>query len=339
MKYTIPVGLITILAFGFGAVAFAQSSSTVATTTAPEVQPVASNLPAITLEQIPGTDLQVGDFVVGPGRIEVEIKPGQTVIREITVTNRIGDGRSFELNVEDMSGSAVGEQAAVLLGDQDGPYSLRDYFALPSNRISLSLGERARVPVSITMPPNAEPGGYYGAVVVSTVSDNGETAGSVAKSPIVARVGTLFFITVPGDVDKSSEFVDFDTIDGSWWFSKGPVTLLLTHENTGSMHLNPYGEIRVSNMTGSEVGYVELDPWFVLPKSLRTREVVWNSDFLLGRYTITAHVNRGYDDVVDTKTIHIWVLPWQLLAAVFGGLFFIFFIFRLFFSKFELKRK
>ncbi len=92
-------------------------------------------------------------------------------------------------------------------------------------------------------------------------------------------------------------------------------------------------------MLGNEVGYVELDPWFVLPKSIRTRDITWESEFLLGRYSITANINRGYDNHIDSQTIHIWVVPWQLLVTVFGVLFVIIFIFRWFFSRFEFKRK
>lgn len=338
MKYLIP-SLLAGLLLSLVTTVTANEEKLVQGENAALSEVVAAPVPQISLESIPGTDIQVGDFVVGPGRIEVEVKPGETVIRDITVTNRISNGRTFELLIEDMSGSQSGDKAVVLLGDQQGPYSLRDYFTLPSTRINLELGERARIPVSITMPHNAEPGGYYGAILVSTVSDNGDHGGVAARSPVIARVGTLFFITVPGEVKKESKLIDFSTVNNNWWFDHGPIDLLVTHENTGSMHLNPYGEVRVTNMFGSEVGYVELTPWFVLPGSLRVRELTWTSELLLGRYSITAYINRGYDDIVDTKTIYVWVVPWQIIVSVFVGLFMLIFTVRLFFSKFELKRK
>ena len=309
-----------------------------ATTTPVVAETPAVTAPSITKEQIPGTDIQLGDFVVGPGKVEVVVRPGETVTKEITVTNRIDNNRSFEFFIEDMSGSADGSEAVVLLGDQDGPYSLRDFVSVPTPTVTLGLGERARVPVRITMPPNAEPGGYYGAVLVSTVQDKESEASAIAKSPIVARIGTLFFITVPGDTVNSGELIKFSTINDKTWFSEGPITFGITYENTGSIHQNPYGEIRITNMLGSEVGYVELDPWFVLPKSIRTREVTWNSELLLGRYKVTALINRG-DDTVDTASTYVWVVPWQLLVGVFAVLFIIIFIFRWFFNRFEFKRK
>jgi hypothetical protein len=335
MKYVFRA-LVCLLALHYGSLStFAQDTSTTSTATDLSTQPV----PAIVTETIPGTDIQLGDFVVGPGKVEVTVRPGETVYKEITVTNRIDDNRSFEFYVEDMSGSADGAEAAVLLGDQDGPYSLKDYVSVPEKVITLKLGERARVPVAITMPQNAEPGGYYGAVLVSTVRRDGASGETVASSPVVARIGTLFFITVPGESVTGGSLTSFRTLSNHWWFSKGPIPLGVTYENSGSVHQNPYGEIRVTNFFGQEVGYVELDPWFVLPKSMRTREVTWDSEMLLGRYRLTVNLNRGYDNIIDTKSYVVWVVPWQLILGVFTALFAIIFVIRLFFSKFELKRK
>jgi hypothetical protein len=298
-----------------------------------------ANLPSIKIEQLSATPVPVGDYVVGPGRTEVVVRPGETVTRYITVGNRIADGRTFTLSVEDMSGTADGSENVVLLGDQSGPYSLREYISFPADSITLNLNTRATVPVTISVPPNAEPGGYYGAVLVSTVDTSENTTTAAQRSPVIARVGTLFFITVPGEVEISGELQELSTTNDQIWFQSGPIDFNVVYENTGSVHLNPYGEIRVTNILGEEVGYVQLDPWFVLPKSLRLREVTWDREFLLGRYTITAMVNRGYDDIIDTQSLVIWVLPWKVLLAVFTVLFVIFFVARFFFRTFEFKRR
>lgn len=307
------------------------SSTSVATTE--------TNTAWYTTEIISGNNIQSGDFVVGPGRLEVTVKPGESVTKMMTVTNRISDKRAFSLMVEDMSGSADGSGAVVLLGDQAGPYTLRDYISFPGTTINLDLGERAQVPVTISMPANAEPGGYYGAVLVSTIQDEGSVEVATARSPIVARIGTLFFITVPGKAETSGQVLSLTTKNNQWWWQSGPIDLGILFENTGSIHLNPYGEVQITNMFGEEVGFLELEPWFVLPKSLRLRELTWDRELLIGRYTITAKVNRGYDDVIDEKTVVIWVMPWKVIILVFGVLFSVFFLIRLFVRTFEFKRK
>jgi hypothetical protein len=92
-------------------------------------------------------------------------------------------------------------------------------------------------------------------------------------------------------------------------------------------------------MAGEEVGFVELDPWFVLPDSLRLREVAWNREVLFGRYTATAQINRSYEDIIDTEEIVFWVLPWKPITIGFAVLFLVLFLFRAFFKTFEFKRK
>ncbi|MFN3188334.1 MAG: hypothetical protein ACK42D_02200 [Candidatus Paceibacteria bacterium] len=340
--------LVAIVAFFSITVIYAQNSgdlevldSDVETTTenvSTSTTPILVTSP-IKIEKIADTPTPVGDYVVGPGRTEVIVNPGETVTRYITVANRIASGRSFSFSVEDMSGTADGSENIVLLGDLSGPYSLRDYISFSTEAITLDLNTRATVPVTISMPPDAEPGGYYGAVLVSTYEAQPEGAGSGARSPMIARVGTLFFITVPGASDIVGELLDVSTTNRQVWYQSGPVDFNILFENQGSVHLNPYGEVRVTNLLGDEVGFVRLDPWFVLPKSLRVREVTWDREFLLGRYNFTVQINRGYDDIIDVKSFVIWVLPWKIVLGVFVSIFLILFVIRFFFRTFEFKRR
>ncbi len=335
-------GLVSALVAGtsFFSMAFAQEATTTATSSETgTTTPAASGGSDLKIDTVSVPDGAVGDYVVGPGKVEVTVAPGETVTRYISLTNRVSSDRTFEMTVEDMSGSADGTEAVVLLGDQKGPYSMRDYISFPTPMVTLDLGERVQLPVTITMPPNAEPGGYYGAVLVSTVQESESEVTGAPRSPIVARVGTLFFITVPGEAERASTLVSFDTINSERWFQSGPIDLQIVHENTGSVHLNPYGEVSVTNMLGEQVGFVELEPWFVLPKAMRLREISWDRELLFGRYTFTAKINRGYDNVIDESSLVIWVLPWKFLAAGFVALFLVTLLVRLFFSTFEFKRR
>ena len=289
------------------------------------------------LERIEG-DIDVGDFVVGPGRAELVVSPGETIVQEITVTNRISENRTFKLDVDDITGSADGSSAVALTDGARGPYSLRDYISFPENSFTLGLGERARIPVTIKIPADAEPGGLYGSVLISTERSTLE-GGEASRSPIIARIGSLFFVTIRGEVERSGSVKGISTVDGKWWYEEGPINLSILYENTGSVHVNPYGEINITNMFGEQVGFVELEPWFVLPKSLRSRDVLWDREFLLGRYTVTAKINRGYDDVVDEVTTTFWVLPWKIVLGTFFILFIIIFSLRAFFRTFEFSRK
>lgn len=289
-----------------------------------------------------GSDDVFGDFVVGPARFEVELNPGDSRIVQMTVANRMGQGRVFSFATEDTIGSETGDKAIQLLGDQEGPYTLRDYISVPHESFFLEHGERARIPVTISIPPDAEPGGRYGSLLISVTSDRRDVTaegGARGASAIVSRISTLFFVTTPGEQAFDSALVDFQTRNGRWLYAEGPIIFDVVSENFGNVHTTPYGRLTITNILGEEVGVRNIDPWFVMPRSVRTREITWEREFLIGRYTATIEVNRGYDDVVDVETFSFWVIPWKLVGAVFIGLFLFFLLLRFFFSRFEFKRK
>lgn len=330
-------------------VSYAQETTDGADTSVSSATPTSSDQDfspeafGIKTESIPNAGDIIGDFVVGPGRFEAFMNPGESRTTEILVTNRTGVDRRFYLSVEDIKGSVDGSDSVVLLGDDRGPYSIKDYISFPTNTFDLKHGQRVRVPVTISIPADAEPGGFYGSILTRTISvplNQEEVPGSaVIRSPLVQRIGSLFFITVPGDNIYQGQLQDFKIVPTKKWYEKGPFNFVITYENTGSSHLNPYGEIRIQNMFGEEVGFIELTPWFALPQSVRLREVTWGRDMLYGKYTATILLNRGYDDIVDEMTYTFWVIPWKFVAIGFVGLFLIFLILRTFFKTFEFKRK
>lgn len=292
------------------------------------------------LESLPG-DKVFMDFVLGPGKVELIMEPGESKTVFINVSNRYDEEKRFRIDIEDVGGSTDLERSVVLLGDDTGAYTLKDYLSIPEAVFDLDPNKRAVIPVTITIPPDAEPGGMYGSVLLKTVTRKSEDATESVgpQSAIVSRIGTLFFITVPGDIDAEGATINFSTINNQKWFSKGPIDFQILFENTGSIHLNPYGELRIVNMFDEEVGYVDLDPWFVLPDALRARMISWDRELLYGKYTASIVVERGYDGVTDQFEYTFWVIPWKLITVLFAGLFIFFLLMRFVLTRFEFKRK
>ncbi len=281
------------------------------------------------------------DFVIGPGKIEVIVNPGEQKTVNVMVTNRMGDERIFNLGVEDFTGSRNTETTVVLLGEGRGPYSLKDYLLIEEKSFVLKHGERATIPVTISVPSDAEPGGLYGSVLVSTVSKPSTAATSEISggAAIVSRIGSLFFVRIPGEVKEDGSLKDFSTVNGQKFFSSGPIPLVILFENNGSVYLNPYGEISIKNIMGSEIGSALVEPWFALPDSLRVREISWDKSFLFGRYVATVKINRGYDDIVDEASVAFWIIPWKVVLIGLFGIISILLLLRFVISKFEIRMK
>lgn len=282
---------------------------------------------------------QFRDFVVGPGKTELTLQPGQSATVNVLATNRTGETRTFFIETEDFKGSHNTEQTVVFLGDERGPYSLKDYLRVPSYRFDLEHGERATIPVIVSVPLDAEPGGKYGSLIISTTSKEGEKRVGSASTALISRVGTLFFVTVPGEVERNGSLENFKTKTGRKIFGGGPIGFEILFRNTGSVHLNPYGEIRITNLLGKEVEAFEIDPWFAMPDSLRLREVSWERDWIFGIYTAHASINRGYDDIIDESNFTFLVIPWKIALGVFLAVIIFVLLLRFIFRRFEFKRK
>lgn len=289
------------------------------------------------IERIDTANVANRDFSVGPGKVELEIVPGGKQTVNIRVSNRLGENRIFEISASDFTGSKNPSETVLLLEDERGPYSLKDFISVSLKSFELAHGEQAIVPVTISVPTDASPGGLYGSVLISTASAKSTTPSSASRT--VSRIGTLFFVKVPGDIVEDGKITEFETAGARKFFSKGPIVLRLLYENNGNIHLNPYGEIRVKNIFGRETEIIPLDPWFAMPQSLRLREVSFNKKFLFGRYTATADVNRGYDDIIDTNSLSFWVIPWSALILLFALIAAAIFVFKFFLASTTARRK
>lgn len=259
-----------------------------------------------------------GDIVVGPGKTELWMDKGDKYTKELLISNRSGQKKLFQIKVEDFRGSRGEDQTVQFMGDEIGPFSLKDYVRPEITEIILSHGQRLRLPVQIDVPETAEPGGMYGAVLVSAINidddaldlDKDKAAGSMK---VVTRLASLFFVRIKGDVLENSYMKDFKT--NKRFYESGPISFTMLYENNGSVHESPYGVIEIKNMLGRKIDEIQVDPWFVMPDSLRTRELKWERGLLFGKYTAVASVNRGYQNIIDKKSYDFWVVPWKILGA------------------------
>jgi hypothetical protein len=300
--------------------------------------------PASSIQNIQITSTSVDDredFIVEPGKVEVHANPGDSVTEYISVTSRIKNSTEFAVSAEDFVGSQSESSPVVLLGTQKSPYSLKDWLVPATNDFTLHFGDQATLPVTINIPKNASPGGYYAAVIISNApqvtADSSSTAGT---AQIVSRIGVLFFVRVNGDITSSGQLADFRINPPQTVYSSAPNDFQILFNDTGSIYLAPYGEIRINNFFGKEIADLPVDAYFALPDSLRYRDIIWNdNNFRIGRYTATVNLNRSYGGVVDTKTIVFWILPWKIITAVVVGLIVVVGIIYFFLSRFEFRRK
>jgi len=285
-----------------------------------------------------------GDFVLEPAKQETFLNPGDTVTEIIYVTDRVRGTTTFSIGIQDFKGTNdPNAPVAIVPPGQSGPDSGKDFLSVPASELTLSFGQRATIPVTVTVPKDASPGGYYAAVLISnepTVVATSSTSVTGATR-VISRLGTLFFIRVNGPANPQGQLQDFriNAPTSRAIYNSGPFTFEMLFNNTGNLYLTPYGTITIKNFLGSTIATVPVDAYYSLPQSLRYRDVSWNQFALFGRYTATLQLNRSYGGTTDTKTIAFWVIPWEFLLTAFAILFVVIFGVIFFLRTFEVRRK
>jgi hypothetical protein len=272
----------------------------------------------------------------------VILNPGEKATRTLSIVNRTDSEQTFNVDIEDFTGSKDPQQVIVLLGADKGPYSLKDFIKPEVKTFKLGSKQRANLSINISVPTDAQPGGRYASVLVSTTSD-GTVAKGENKAKTISRVGALYFVKVPGPVKEEGRLADF-RLSGPTksFYEKGPFNFEVLFENTGNMYLTPGGSVEIKNMLGQVVKNLEIAPFFSMPSSVRSALVTWDSQMAFGRYSATVSLARGYRENLsstDSMTVSFWVLPWKVIVILLVVIIIVAFIIRRLMRKFEIRKK
>lgn len=259
-----------------------------------------------------------GAVVVRPAKVEVLILPGE----EKQFIIKVGNGTLTPLHVEasfedvapNVQTSAV-DDPVKLLPSGEGAASLHELLTMPRASFDILTGKEVEVPVTIRIPGNAEPGGRYGSVVFrfSPVSRMDSAGANVS---LESRIATLFYVRILGDVKEEGKLVAFGLFNNAKTTMSpspsSPLRLQVAYENSGAVHLDPYGRITLHSILGEMFGkthILPIDPWAVLPGATRMREIDMIKSLYPGYYTLHLEQNRGYENIVDERDVRFWVLP------------------------------
>lgn len=265
----------------------------------------------------------INDYVVGPGKVELLVSPGQTIVKNITVTNRFGKEKIFRLELEDIKGSRSDGVILEFLGPLNGPYSLKDYLKPDTIEFVLQHGDRITIPVYISIPKDAVPGGLYGSVIVTTKDDPNDPEydpnDANANVKVTSRIAVLFFIRIKGEVKESGKLLDFKA--DHFYYGDPLVNFSFSYENSGSVYSNPYGNISIKNFYGATVDSLDVAPFYILPDSVRAHQIKWDGGgFRMGYYTAILKLNYGFDNQLAEKAISFLIMPWKIIIGVLAAL-------------------
>lgn len=271
-------------------------------------------------------------FSVAPGVVDVEVAAGQTSVQTLTLTNEKMEAKTLYVRTSDFTVTEEGNRPVFTFGTAD---SASRWIRFPANSVSIPANTKKEIQFSVTPPVGTKPGGYYAAVFVSDAPS--EIVANAGAGSVQATIAALFFISVGGRGLEKIALVDFIQT-GSTWSDGLWSAYSYRLQNQGDIHVVPQGTITVRDVFGRSVAVGDANPAGarVMPASSRTFEGVLVAErpsgffnivraqarwFALGPVTVNLDLKPGLTPQLPIHAeVKLWILPWQLLLCVLGGI-------------------
>jgi hypothetical protein len=275
-----------------------------------------------------GLTSQAFALTISPVKVEVSGDPGQTLTGEIELFNEQMDTKTLFSSFENFEPSGDTGSPKFTSGDT----GLATWMSI-TPQVVLKSSETKKVPYSITIPPDAEPGGYFSAIFWSEYNP-AVTDESVVS--IGGKLGVLILLRVNGDIKEAAGISSFGIEDEAWWYSQLPINFVYRFNNQGGDRVVPLGDIVIRNTFGGLTATLPANATegSVLPNSIRKFQSQWGvtppateeqtflltvnkqfSDFHFGRYTANVSVLYGQENQVASDSFTFYIIPWQLLLV------------------------
>lgn len=262
-----------------------------------------------------------GDFLVSPANKELLVKPGTSAGFDLSITNRTGRTATFLIGVEDLDQAYYESTNSDITKELS---SLKDYLERGHKEITLAHGEKISLPIVVRLPGYVSEESLYGAVTVALFKNEQATNGLGAV--LQTRIAVPILVRTSEVAKTSGGLLTFGTAQGKSVFSSTPVTLKIVYENTGQVHIRPNGKLVVKNIFGQIVYERVVEPWYILPGSIRSRTVDVGSGSFFGPYTAHLTLSGGGKVTVEQAKVRFWVLPPPTILIIFLAIFLIVFI-------------
>jgi hypothetical protein len=259
---------------------------------------------------------------ISPTLYEMSASPGQEWSSSVKIIN--SNPYELVISADVVNFAPVGEGGQgtfipIFTSEEEGQ-TFAEWISISDSSITIPPEQTVQVPFSIKVPIDAPPGGHSAAILVGNKSD--ATVNDATKVKTAQVVSSLVFLRVAGDITEKGSIREFVTEKSV--YETPEVTFNLRFENSGNVHLQPRGDIKILNMWGQERGFIPVNKQSlfgnVLPESIRRYVFTWSGEWSLadmGRYTAVATLAYGESDQQFTSgETHFWVIPWRALLVL-----------------------
>jgi len=251
-----------------------------------------------------------------PPRLEVTVKPDGVVTEIVKVRNESNQERIISTEIRDFIVTDNIGTPVILnnLDDSSNRWAASNWIQISPTSVKLKPGETKNLSLTVLPPKNALPGGHYAMIIYGP--DKASSINSTGAS-IQANVGTLIYITIPGNIKENAIVQSFTAPKFSEF---GPINFNATIKNSSDIHIQPVGAITIKNWFGFKTAQLALEPTNIFPYTSRDFQNTLNKKWLFGRYQANFQAIYGTTGALVSATIFFWVIPWRLLILTLVAL-------------------
>jgi hypothetical protein len=252
-------------------------------------------------------------FTISPAFQEIKVPSDQDQAQyNLQLTNHTTADQTFRLSVVDFG--ALDESGGVaFLGapasELEHRYGLASWMSLEKDAVVIGGGTSAMIIVTIQNRASLSPGGHYGAVLATAVTDTSAAARSTDPRVGIKQVLSSLILAVKEGGGESKLLLRSQMPDGNWW--QLPSWVEQRFHNGGNLHVTPRGVTEVRDPLGAVVARGALNDGskVILPESFRryiTPLIGVAPAWLPGRYAVTTSYRYDGTEQVRSATVHVW---------------------------------
>ena len=246
-------------------------------------------------------------LVVAPARQTVALDAGKSESLQIKFFNESDTAISGNLKVVDFV--VTGKDGnPILLEDQ-----INDWVKLPYQKATIAAGDVLKVNFKVTIPEESIPGGRYAAIIFEQTGQLLQSSENETASAISSRIVGLLNIRINGPINESA-FVNVFKLPKFLEFGSIPVYFEIM--NKGGYHINPKGQVTLTNWMGKEMERVTIEDKNIFPNAKRTYEAKLGQTWMFGRYKVDLVANYGETGKTILAENYVRVIPVTVIAII-----------------------
>jgi len=243
---------------------------------------------------IAAEDSTKNSLVIAPAYQTIDIKKGESVTSQMTLTNNSQKTMTFNLFTLNFAQNDKGLIEFLNKDNTTYSYALASFINLQQDSITVEAHSKETVEFTINDRQDLSPGGHYAAIVAQADTQS-QIKGATQFTPALASLLLLRKI--------GGEIFNLSLKDVSWPHNMlhftYPSTISLVFQNEGNIHVIPRGRIDVYDMFGRNIykGVLNTASQYVFPSSRRTISIPLKKISFTLPFSVDHIVIKGNDSL------------------------------------------